>query len=72
MKVNLSCKEVSHLLSTGQDEQLPGADRARLRLHFVMCEGCRNVQSQLDFLRRAMQRMSRGDEPPDDSPPAGR
>ena len=37
MKLQLNCQEVSRLISEGQDETLPAADRARLRLHFVMC-----------------------------------
>jgi predicted anti-sigma-YlaC factor YlaD len=62
MKLNLDCKEVSRLLSTRQDQDLPPGERARLRLHFVLCDACRNVDEQLSFLRRAMQQMGR-DEP---------
>jgi predicted anti-sigma-YlaC factor YlaD len=63
MKVDLDCKEVSRLLSDGQDLKLPPADRARLRLHFVICKTCRNVDEQMQFLRRAMHQMGR-DKPP--------
>lgn len=51
------CKEVSRLLSSGLDERLPAADRARLRLHLVMCDACRNVSEQMQFIRRAMKRL---------------
>lgn len=61
--LKLTCQQVSRLLSEGADASLPTADRARLRLHFVICEGCRNVEHQLGFLRRAMQRLGK-DEPP--------
>lgn len=61
MKINLNCQEVSRLLSDGQDLQLPSADRARLRLHLVMCEACRNVDEQMQFLRTAMRGMNRDD-----------
>jgi hypothetical protein len=40
-------------------------DRARLRLHFVMCQTCRDVEAQMSFLRRAMQGLGK-DEPPRD------
>ncbi|MFY7857607.1 MAG: zf-HC2 domain-containing protein [Rubrivivax sp.] len=62
--LRLKCQEVSRLLSDGQDEALPAADRARLRLHLVMCRACRTVSAQFDFLRRAMRQMD-GDLPGD-------
>ena len=57
MKLKLDCKDVSRLISDGQDLTLPAAERARLRLHLVICETCRNVNAQFDFLRRAMRRI---------------
>jgi predicted anti-sigma-YlaC factor YlaD len=57
--VKLSCQEVSHLLSQRQDGTLPVADRARLSLHLVICQTCRNVGEQMDFLRRAMRQLDR-------------
>lgn len=65
MNPKLDCKEVSRLISAGQDESLPATDRARLRLHLVVCEACRNVDEQIQFLRRAVQRLGK-DEPPKD------
>lgn len=65
-KINLSCQEVSRLLSDRQDETLPTADRARLRLHLLMCQACRNVDEQMQFLRRAMRQLGR--EPTDGDP----
>ena len=64
MKLQLDCKEVSHLISQGQDQTLPAPERARLRLHFVVCQTCRNVDEQMDFIRRAMRRLGKDDEPP--------
>ncbi|MEO5771740.1 MAG: zf-HC2 domain-containing protein [Burkholderiaceae bacterium] len=67
MKLKLDCKDVSRLISDGQDLALPAAERARMRLHFVVCETCRNVNEQFDFLRRAMRQIDRSketDEPP--------
>ena len=57
MKLQLDCKEMSRLISEGQDLALPPAERARMRLHFVICETCRNVDDQMGFLRRAMKRL---------------
>lgn len=36
MSAELKCKEVSRLISDGQDRDLPPKERARLRLHFVI------------------------------------
>ena len=64
MKIDIDCQEVSRLISSGLDEQLPTADRARLRLHFVYCRTCRNVNEQMQFLRRAVKQLGR-DQPPE-------
>ena len=63
MKMNLNCQEVSRLISDGQDRDLPAAERARMRLHFVICSSCRNVDEQMQFLRRAMRELGRKDPP---------
>jgi hypothetical protein len=71
MKIKLDCKEVSRMISDGQDLTLPPAERARMRLHFVVCETCRNVNEQFDFLRRAMRSIdrSKGGGNDSDGPP---
>jgi len=66
MKLQLTCQEVSRLISDGQDQDLPPNERARVRLHFVICETCRDVNEQMGFLRRAMARLGRDDPPPAD------
>jgi len=68
MKINLDCKEMARLISDGQDRDLPDGERARMRLHLVICQACRNVDEQMSFLRHAMRRLGR-DEPPDEQPP---
>ena len=62
MKLELDCKEMSRLISEAQDLTLPPAERARMRLHFVICETCRNVNEQFDFLRRAMRQMGENEQ----------
>ena len=53
----LSCKEVTRLVSQGEDRGLAIGERVALRLHLVICQGCRNVSRQLRFLRRALRRL---------------
>ena len=59
MKEGLDCKEVSRLISEGLDQAMPAPERARLRYHFVICETCRTVDEQMQFLRRAMREMDK-------------
>jgi predicted anti-sigma-YlaC factor YlaD len=63
MKLQLDCKEVSRLISDGLDKTLPAPERARMRLHFVICQTCRDVDEQMQFLRAAMRRIDK-EEPP--------
>jgi predicted anti-sigma-YlaC factor YlaD len=52
----LTCKEVSVALSQAQDRDVGLIERLQLEAHLKLCEGCRNFQRQLDFLRRALRR----------------
>lgn len=63
MKIQLDCKEVSRLISNGLDETLPAPERARMRLHFVICQTCRDVNEQMQFLRNAMRQIDKEDPP---------
>ena len=60
----LSCKEVTRLVSRGLDRELTFGERTSLRVHFVICKGCRNVNRQLAFLRRALKKLSESGEAP--------
>lgn len=66
MSDDLNCKEVSRLLSAGLDQDLPSPQRARLRLHLVLCEACRELEQQMALLRRALRKVGSGRADPDD------
>jgi hypothetical protein len=53
----LSCKEATRLISQRQDRALSLGERVLLGLHLAICDGCRAVSRQVDFLRRAVQRL---------------
>jgi predicted anti-sigma-YlaC factor YlaD len=61
MSQELDCKTVSRLISEGLDRAMAPPERAQLRLHFVVCQTCRDVDAQMAFLRRAMQALSPGE-----------
>ena len=51
----VSCKRVSEELSAGLDHAHGPAKRAALKLHLLMCKGCRNFDAQLKIIRRAVE-----------------
>ena len=53
-----SCREVTRMVSQGEDRELAFGERVALRVHLAYCRGCRNMRKQLVFLRRAMRRLS--------------
>ena len=54
----LSCKETTRLLSQGEDRRLAFGERVALRVHLAICNGCRNVNAQVKFLRSAVKKLS--------------
>ncbi len=52
----VSCKDVSHLVSRMQDNELSTIERWKLKLHLAACDKCMAFMSQLRFLREAMRK----------------
>lgn len=50
-----SCKKASQLLSQQQDRSLGALERLRLFTHLAICDRCRRVGRQIEFLRLAVQ-----------------
>lgn len=49
----LSCKDATHLISQGLDRRLSLVERIGLRLHLLICRGCRATEKHLAFLHEA-------------------
>ena len=49
----LNCKQNTELLSQTLDRPATLRERLAVRLHLMMCCGCRNFDKQLAFLRKA-------------------
>jgi len=47
----LNCKEATRLLSESQEHPLSLQDRMSLKMHVMMCSGCRNFGKQMHTLR---------------------
>lgn len=52
----LNCKETTELMSQGQDRPLSALENMRMRLHLLLCRGCRSLSRQLEFMRAALRR----------------
>ena len=52
----LNCKQVHALVSQGLDRDLSLSERARMKLHLMICKACTNFNGQMHFIRNAMQR----------------
>jgi hypothetical protein len=49
----MNCQQAVRLMSDEMDRGLAGSERFSLRLHSLLCVGCRNYQRQISFLRQA-------------------
>jgi predicted anti-sigma-YlaC factor YlaD len=57
-----SCKDVTRLVSEGLDRELGFGERIALRVHFLMCRGCRTFEDQMAQLRQAMRALARAED----------
>lgn len=56
----LNCYEVTRLLSAAQDRPLSLQERLRLRLHLLLCGGCRHFGQHMKVLRLSARGFARG------------
>lgn len=48
----LSCHNATQLLSEAQERKLGLGERVSLKIHLVICDGCRNFGNQMHSLRK--------------------
>jgi predicted anti-sigma-YlaC factor YlaD len=56
----MNCQHATALMSQGMDRALGTQERVNLRVHTLMCSGCRNYRQQLQVLRDAARQMAHG------------
>jgi hypothetical protein len=56
----VDCRRASRLLSLACERELDTAEVQALRRHLDACLMCRNFSAQLDFMRKAAKKYSRG------------
>ena len=55
----LNCKQNSELLSQALDRTMTFREKLAMRLHLMMCQGCRNFEKQMSFIRKAARELPR-------------
>lgn len=61
MKLPQNCREYAALISSGQDRQLTASERAAIRVHLVVCDGCTAWNKQVAVMQSAMSRWRSGE-----------
>lgn len=56
----LNCRSTTRLVSEAQERRLTVRENVGLKVHLMMCSGCRNFSQQIPFLRQAMRAFAQG------------
>ncbi|MGE0113591.1 MAG: zf-HC2 domain-containing protein [Steroidobacteraceae bacterium] len=56
----LNCHDATKLMSEALDRQLTIGERMPLKLHVMMCSGCRNFGKQMTMMRDAARTFAKG------------
>jgi hypothetical protein len=54
MGIKPTCREVHRLVSEKMDRELNLVEKARMRVHLMICVACTNFNGQMKLIRRAM------------------
>ena len=65
----MNCREATRLMSEAQDRKLTLAESAELRIHTLICKGCRNFNQQMQDLRFMMRSYARQADEKDSEQP---
>lgn len=56
----LNCREATRLMSEAQEHPLKLGDKLSLKIHVMMCSGCRNFGEQMHTLRQITRAYAEG------------
>lgn len=56
----LNCREATRLMSEAQEHPLKLGENLSLKMHVMMCSGCRNFGKQMHALRRITRAYAEG------------
>ncbi|GIX23546.1 MULTISPECIES: zf-HC2 domain-containing protein [Caldimonas] len=67
----LTCVQATRLMSEAQERELAFTERLPLKVHVMMCSGCRHFQTQMGVLRRLARAYAQGQDERAASPDDG-
>ncbi|MDP1531273.1 MAG: hypothetical protein Q8M05_18015 [Rhodoferax sp.] len=50
----MNCQQATRLISESQERSLSLTEKMTLKMHVMMCSGCKNFSLQVPFLSKAM------------------
>lgn len=56
----MNCRQATRLISESRDRPLSLPERMTLKMHVMMCTGCKNFSLQIPFLSQAMKAYAKG------------
>lgn len=56
----MNCQQATRLISESQDRPLSMSEKLSLKMHVMMCAGCKNFSLQVPFLSKAMKAYAKG------------
>lgn len=56
----MNCQQATRLISESQDRALSLSEKMALKVHVMMCAGCKNFSLQIPFLSQAMKAYAKG------------
>lgn len=56
----MNCHQATRLISESQDRSLSLTEKMSLKVHVMMCTGCKNFSLQVPFLSQAMKAYAKG------------
>lgn len=56
----MNCQQATRLISESQDRPLSLSEKLALKMHVLMCAGCKNFSLQIPFLSQAMKAYAKG------------
>ena len=56
----MNCQQATRLISESQDRALSLSEKMALKMHVLMCAGCKNFSLQIPFLSQAMKAYAKG------------
>ncbi|MDD5028731.1 MAG: zf-HC2 domain-containing protein [Rhodoferax sp.] len=62
----MNCQQATRLISESQEHDLSWSKKVALKMHLMMCSGCKNFSLQIPFLSQAMKAYAKGFDERDD------